>query len=789
MIIKALDRKLLRDLAGMWGQALAIALVIASGVSTFVMSLSTMDSLRFTQQSFYRDYRFADVFASLKRAPQSLARRIAEIPGVESVETRVIATVTVDIRDFPEPVSGQLVSLPDDGRASMNRLYLRQGRLIASGHDDEVIISEAFAQAHRLQPGDSLRVTINGRRKSLTIVGAALSPEYVYQIQPGALFPDYQRYGIFWMGRTPLGAAYDMDGAFNNVVLTLRARSSLPAVIERLDRLLEPYGGLGAYGRDEQLSHKYLSSELKQLENMATLFPVIFLSVAAFLLNVVVSRLLTLQREQIAALKAFGYGNRAVGWHYLKLVMAIALVGVALGVAGGSWMGHGLASLYQDFFKFPYLHYRLAPWVIAAAALISLAAAALGAWQAVRRAARLPPAQAMRPEPPAHYRQTGIERLGLQGLFSQPTRMILRQLERQPFKALLTSLGIAFSCAILIVGSFQKDAIDYMVRVQFGLSQRDDMTVTFVEPTSSRALYDLLSLPGVEYGEGFRSVPVRLRLGHRSYRTGIQGLQADSDLHRLLDTRLRTLSLPPEGIVLTDYLGKKLNAQPGDVITVEVLEGDRPIRKVPVAALVSQFVGLAAYMDNTALNRLLRESNTLSGAYLTVDKRYQPMLYTMLKDTPRIAGTVIKQSAIDSFYETMGDNILVFAFINTLLAGTIAFGVVYNSARISLSERGRELASLRVLGFTRGEVSYILLGELGLLTLLGIPPGFAIGRGLCALLIRAMQSELYRVPLVTEPSTYSFAAVVVLSATVVSGGLIWRKLAGLDLVGVLKTRE
>lgn len=789
MIAKALDRKLLRDLAGMWGQALAIALVIASGVATFVMSLGTMDSLRLTQESFYRDYRFAEVFASLKRAPQSLARRIAEIPGVETVETRVVAAVTLDIPDFPEPISGQLISLPDDGEARLNRLFLRQGRLIAPGGGDEVIVSEAFATAHGLQPGDSMRFTINGRRKALTIVGTALSPEYIYQIQPGAMFPDYQRYGIFWMGRTPLGTAYDMEGAFNSVALTLHAGTPPAEVVERLDDLLDPSGGLGAYGRDDQLSHKYLSSELEQLESMATLFPVIFLGVAAFLLNVVISRLLSLQREQIAALKAFGYSNRAVGWHFLKLVLLITLLGVVLGVAGGRWLGRGLAGIYQDFFRFPYLRYGLGPGVVVAAAAISTAAAALGTWQAVRRAARLPPAQAMRPEPPARYRQTWVERLGAQRLLSQPARMILRQLERRPFKAALSSLGIAFACAILVVGSFQEDAIDYMMRVQFGLSQRDDLTVTFVEPTSRRALYELQSLPGVEYGEAFRSVPVRLRLGHRSYRTGIQGLEPDSDLYRLLDTDLRRIELPPSGIVLTDYLGQELDARPGDVLTVEVLEGSRPVRQVPVAALVSQFVGLAAYMDSAALNRLLREGNAISGAFLVVDEPYQPAVYATLKDTPRIAGTVIKQSAIDSFYETMGENILVFAFINTLLAGTIAFGVVYNSARIALSERSRELASLRVLGFTRGEVSYILLGELGLLTLLGIPPGFLIGRALCAFLTQSMQSELYRVPLVTEPSTYAFAATVVLVAAVLSGWLIWRKLARLDLVGVLKTRE
>lgn len=787
--MKALDRKLLRDFQSMWAQALAIALVIASGVATFVMSISTMDTLRLTQEGFYREYRFAEVFVSLKRAPQSLERRIREIPGVARVETRVIAAVTLDVPNFPEPVTGRLVSIPDDGQATLNRLHLRAGRFIEPGHDNEVVLNETFPAAHGLVPGDTLRVIINGRRKALTIVGIALSPEYIYQIQPGTLFPDYKRYGVLWMGRTPLATAYDMEGAFNNVVLTLFPGTRTEDVLERLDDLLEPYGGLGAYGREDQLSHRYLSGEFEQLEQMAAVFPVIFLGVATFLLNVVFNRLISLQREQIAALKALGYRNGEIGLHYVKLVVVIVLVGVALGLAAGIWLGQALARVYMEFYRFPFLEYRLAPEVVLTATFISVAAGVLGTLYAVRRAALLPPAEAMRPPPPFSYRETWIEHLGLKRILSQPARMILRNLQRQPLKALLSIIGIAFACAILMVGAFQEDAVDYMVKVQFGLSQREDLTVTFVEPAGKRALYELQSLPGVEYGEPFRVVPVRLRFRHHRYRTAIQGVAAEGDLQRLLDTELERIELPPAGIVLSDYLGKLLEARPGDVLTVEVLEGSRPVRRIEVAALVSQYIGVAAYMDIQALNRLLREGNTISGVYLAVDERHQTEIYARLKETPRVAGTVIRQNAIRSFYETLGETLLIFAFVNTLLAGTIAFGVVYNSARIALSERSRELASLRVLGFTRGEVSYILLGELGLLTLLAIPLGFVIGLGLCAYLAAAMESDLYRVPLVTEPSTYAFAATVVLVSTFVSGLIVWRRLAHLDLVAVLKTKE
>ncbi|MBI4683018.1 MAG: ABC transporter permease [Nitrospirae bacterium] len=787
--MKTINRKILRNLWGMKGQVIAIALVIASGVATFIMSISTMQSLKLTQATFYKDYCFAEVFASLKRAPESLRLRIQKIPGIDRIETRVFAAVNIDIPGFPDPATGHIISIPDSGEALLNRLYLRQGRLPEPSREDEVVIGEPFAEAHDFKPGDKIGAVINSRRKSLTIVGIALSPEHIYQMPPGAVFPDFERYGVMWMGRAPLGTAYDLDDAFNNITLTTSPGANINDIIDRLDKLLKPYGGLGAYGRRDQLSHRYLSEEFRQLEQMATIFPVIFLGVATFLLSVVIGRLINLQREEVAVLKAFGYRKLDIGLHFVKLVLSIVLAGVILGIAGGFWLGKWMGTIYMEFYRFPFLKYELHPYVAVIAALVSAMAAILGTMHSLRKAALLPPAQAMRPEPPATYRETLPERLGLKRLLSQPTRMIVRHIGRRPVQSLLSVSGIAFACAIMMVGSFQGDAIDYMVDVQFGLSQREDLTVTFVEPTSRKALYNLKSIEGIEHGEVFRTVPVRLRSGHRSYRTAIQGLESGGDLQRLLNAELKTVALPPSGIALTDHLGDMLGVRAGDMLTVEVLEGSRPVFNVLVAALVSQYIGVSAYMDMSALNRLMREGNAISGVYLAADSQYLQEIFKKLKGIPHIAGTEIREKAIKKFYETMGETILIFTFINTFLAGIIAFGVVYNNARIALSERSRELASLRVLGFTRAEISYILLGELGILTLAAVPLGFLIGRGMCDYIAENLKTDLFRVPLILEANTYAFAATVVLVAACVSGLIVRRRLDHLDLIGVLKTKE
>jgi len=787
--MKAIDKKLWRELWTMRTQVVAISMVIASGVGIFIMSLSTLDSLYDTRESYYRNHHFAHVFATLKRAPLSLTDRIAAIPGVDKVETRVVAYVNLDVAGFDDPVSGHLISLPDDSPGLLNRIYLRGGRLFEPGRDNEVLLSEEFANAHGLEPGDTLRATINGRRKALTIVGLALSPEYIYQIAPGAMFPDYQRYGVMWMARKPLASAYDMDGAFNDVSLTLSRGINEEAVIDRLDDLLEPYGGAGAYPRKDQLSNRFLSEELKQQETIATVFPIIFFGVAAFLLNVVVSRLIGLEREQIAALKAFGYSEFAVGLHYTKLVLMIVAVGILGGIGAGIWMGRGMSHIYMELYSLPFMIYVLRPQVILAATVISMGVAVVGTLYAVRNAAKLPPAQAMRPEPPATYHATLLERLGLKRWFSQPSRMILRHIERRPLKSMLTTLGIAMACGIMMVSGFQEGAINYMIEVQYGMSQRADLVANYTDSTSARSLYSLRNLEGVDHVEGFRVVPAKLQFEHRFYRTSVQGILPDGTLLRLLDTELNRIDLPPQGVVITDYLAELLHIRPGDMLSIEVQEGQRPTVQVAVVGTAKEYMGVNAYMRLEALNSLLKEGNVISGAMLKVDGKYQREVYASLKDMPRIAGVVEQSSAIEAFYDTVAESILFFTFISTLLGASIAFGVVYNSMRIALSERNRELASLRVLGFERSEVAYILLGELALLTLVAIPLGMLIGYGLCAYLAFQFDSDLYRVPLVLGMNVYAFSATVVIVSSIISAIMIWRNLAHLDMVAVLKTKE
>lgn len=398
--MRAIDIKLFRELWSIRSQALAIALVIVSGVGIFIMSLSTLDSLQITREVYYREHRFADVFVNVKRAPLNLVRRIEAIPGVDRIDARVVAPVNLEIENFPEPISGRLISVPYSEQQALNTLYLRKGRQLDPARNDEIILIESFASSHRLEPGDSLSLIINGRKKAMRIVGIALSPEHIYQLPPGALMPDFKRYAVMWMSQRPLSTAYGMEGAFNDLTLTLTRDARAQDVIDRLDHVLAPYGGLGAYGRQDQISHHFLTEEMRQLQTTATAFPIIFFGVAAFLLNIVMTRLINLQREEIASLKAFGYSNLAVGLHYTKLVLIIIAFAVTGGVALGVWLGQNLNEVYTEYYSFPYLQYVLQPGNVLAAVLISIVLALSGTFRAIYNAARLPPAQAMQPAPP-----------------------------------------------------------------------------------------------------------------------------------------------------------------------------------------------------------------------------------------------------------------------------------------------------------------------------------------------------------------------------------------------------
>ena len=790
MSLSPLNKKLFRDLWRMRGQVLAIALVIGSGVATLIMSLTTVEALQATSQAYYQRYQFADVFAYATRAPERLAISLRQISGVQSVQTRITEYVTVDVKGFDEPVVGQVMSIPESGQPLLNQLVLRKGRWITPERTDEIILSEPFAEAHKIKLNDVIDIIMDGNKRQFHVVGYALSPEFIYSIGPGALMPDDKRFGVMWLSREVMEAAFDLDASFNSVALKLMHNASLPAVLAEVDIRLKGYGGISAIGRKDQISNWFVMNEIEQQKTMATILPGIFILVSVFLTNMVLSRLIATERTEIGLLKAFGYSRFQLVWQYTKMVLLICLIGLFLGSLLGALFGRMNTENYAQLFRFPILIYQPSVSSFAFGGLVSVIAVMIGATAAVRTAAQLPPAEAMTPPSPPVYKHALKFNSGLTRWLDQPTRIALRQIGRWPLRSFFTSFGIALSVGLIIMNLQWTDSLDHLSRVYFNEAQRQDIMVGVPNPVSMRAIHDFENLPGVMQAEPMRIVSADLSVGSITHRGAISAILLGSTLQPIYDDAQRSLvDVPESGLMISTRLAAKLNVAIGESIWVEVLEGKRKQFSLPVAGTFETFIALPAFINMRALNRHMGESPSFGYVNLRIDKAQQQQIFASLKKTPRISAVMLRESALNSFKTIVVEHLLVFISMFVMLASILAFGVVYNSTRIALSERARELATLRVLGFSKGEISYVLLGEVMFLVLFGLPLGCLCGWLLVLSMASAFDTEMFRIPLVIEASTFGFAALLVIIAATISAAIVRRRVNHLDLIKVLKTRE
>lgn len=787
--MNALDRKLLRDFRRLWAQALAIALVLACGVAILLTTFGTYGALEETRRAYYERNRFADVFGDARRAPLSLMQDIRAIPGVRAAEARISEFAVLDVPGRIETVTARILSLPARGEAVLNLPVVRSGRLPHPDATDEVAVNAPFATANRLVPGDMFLANLNGHKRALTLTGTLLSPEFIYTIGPGAMMPDNETFGILWMSEYALQAAYDMDGAFNNVTLALSPRTNEQEVTDQLDNLLEPYGGLGAYGRDTQVSNSFIDSELEQQKISATILPPVFYGIAAFLVGMVISRIVALERSEIGLLKAIGYSNATICLHYLMLAGLIAVGGTLIGWGVGTWLARALARLYAQFFDFPYLIYNLSYTAYALSGLLAIAAAGLGAARSALHAARLAPAVAMAPPAPPRFRRTLLDRALAAMQLSQPAMMILRSLMRWPVRSAMTTLGLSLAVAVLVAAGFFSAALDELVDTTFNQSNRQDAMLMFEPDIPETALAEVERLPGVLRAEGQQFHAAVLRHGHREKDVPIEARRPGADLARIIATDGRPVDPPPQGLMLSERLAAQLEVRPGDMIEVELLGKRNETHHVRVAGIVTQYVGLGAYMNLDAFSRMLRQAPRISVANMALDEAALPRLYRVLKDTPELSGLVLLDKMQTSFETTIRQNVTIMTSVYMIVAVLITVGMAYNGARILLSERARELASLRILGFSRGEVSFILLGETMLLAVLAQPLGWLLGAGIATALVTGATSDLYAIPLVLKPAGFARATLVVLGAALISALIVRRRLDTLNLVEVMKTRE
>jgi len=789
MVIRALDRKLGRDLWRLKWQVMAIALLIACGVSVSVMAFSAQRALREAQLKYYADTHFADVFADAKRAPLSLARDLARIDGVAQVDVRLVEVGLLEAPGLARPATARVISLPENEALALNRFVLSKGRMPNPTRTDEVVALKPFLDAAKVKLGDRLTAVIGGRAFTFTIVGAGLSPENVYVPSPESLMPDDAHRAVFWAPRAMVERASGMSGAFNSVALDLAPGASTPATLLAIDRILAPYGGRAAYGREDQISHAYLEAEFKELSTSASILPPIFLAVAAALVHMVIARLIEAEREQIGLLKAFGYRDAEVAAPYLKFAAAIGLLGALAGGLAGAWLGAAIIDMYKLYFRFPVLGMSFNLSAFVAASVASIAAATAGSLLAVRRAAALSPAVAMQPPRPAVYRQGLLDRLVPGRAIDQATRMIVRNLERFPLRAGLTVTGLAASLSLLVGTQFLFSSLDHIIDQAYYQAQRWSDAIAFGEIREARAVHEVRRLPGVFGAEPVRAVAVTVKANGRQERTQISGLEPGALLNRPLDSEGRPLRFLGRGVIISRALGARLGVKPGEAVHLEIVDGRAPAVDLPVTALAEDYSGYAVYMARGELNRLMADGDVVSGAQLLMAPDERAAFYRALDGIPLIVAAASRDDTVASWRQVMTEAFREMITFYVGFAAAIAFGVAYNTSRIALSERGRDLATLRVLGFSRTECVYILLGELMVLGLVAVPLGVLGGNGLAHGLSAAYSREELRLPLTITPWSYAVSLTAYFVAILVAAFAVGRRVWSLDLVSVLKTRE
>ncbi len=788
-MVTGLWRKLPRDLWTLRAQTAALAVLVLCGVAVLVSSWSSYRSLQTASKTHYDRQRMADVFADLNRAPLTLLPRLQTLPAVDTVEPRLVEDVLIDVPNQEEPALGRFVSIPADGKPRLNHLYLRQGRMPLPADIPDVLVHEAFAEAHTVRPGDALTGLFRGRRRTVRVTGIALSPEFVYALNPAVAFPDNKHFGIFWMPRPSLEKITSMEGAFNNVVLKIVPGASEIKTRAFLDALLAPYGCLGSVPRSRQLSAMLVADEIRQQKAQAVFNPAVFLLVAAFLIHIVLSRLVALQRPQIATLKSLGYRDWEIGSYYAALAGGMALVGIGPGLLAGAGLGTFYARLYRDFFRFPELPFSVSGAALGVGVLAGLVPALAGAAVSVQSVFRLTPAQALRPAVPVGFRPGLFSDVPGIRLLSPEERLVVRGLFARPGRLTMTVLGIAAAMALVINGGFWRDTLDTLVRIQFEEANREHLTVLFRDPRPPSALRELARWPGVIAVEGFRSVPVRIRVGQRVREISLHGLAAGSSMSRALTPDGNPVAPPVSGIFLSRYFERDHGVRVGDTVELEVMEGGPRRRQAIVTGFTDDLVGNSATLRLDDLHRLMDEPPVFSSAKLRVEKGHVSPLYARLKASPQVAAVHVMTLLYQGFQETIAGMVEFFTWILIGFAVAIAAAVIYNSARVTLSERGGELAGLRVLGFSPWTTWGLLFSEVAGPVFLALLPGAGLGLFLSWLSSRLVHTEQFHFPLRLSAQTYGMGVLVITGTSMAAGIWLWRAVRQLNLVEALKYHE
>ncbi|MDH3719324.1 MAG: FtsX-like permease family protein, partial [Planctomycetota bacterium] len=760
----------------------------------FVYMRSTFYNLNTAKSQYYAQGRMADFWIDVKKAPLAELSEVSNLTGVTEIRSRIQFFATVDLPHVAKPLNGLVLSLPDHRKSLINDIHLISGSYFTDQRDNEVIVNDAFARRRGIQPGDWIHLILNNRRQELFVVGTAISCEFVYSLGPGAFVPDPEHFGVFYLKRTYAEEVFDFDGAANQVVgrLAPEIRDRPEEFLRRAEQLLDPFGVIGKIGRKDQASHRFLSDEIRGLGVFATYMPAIFLAVAALVLNVLISRLTEQQRTVIGTLKAIGYSNRAIFFHYLKFGMAVGLIGGLVGCIAGYFMAWWVTDLYTNYFEFPELTNRFYPLIYLLAISISLLFALAGSVFGARQAVRLQPAEAMRPKPPQAGRAVWLERLTwLWQRFSFGWRMVVRLIIRHRLRTSVGIFAAAMGSGLLTCGFMLSAAMVFLVDFQYSQIIRSDFDLSLADEQSEAALDEARRLPGVDYAEPLLYVAGTFRYGPYQRKGAVTAIRQGAQLTVPHDARGRAISVPDVGLVMSRKLAELLHVSVGDMITFEPTRGLQRPQQVPIARIAEGYLGMSVYADIEFMSRLIGEELAVNAVQLKTNPAPAAMaaLYRDLKHLPTLQAVNERADVIRNLDANYIEVQNIFIGLLTLFAGVIFFGSILTASIIGLAERQREVATLQVLGHTEWQIGGLFLRESVLVNLTGATIGLPLGYLLTTLLAWYYDTELFRFPVIWSNGIIAKTLLLAMSFTLLAHLIVQRNVSRTNWVEALNVKE
>ncbi len=792
--MSVLDRKLRRDLWHNKAMLLAVVLIVAVGVGCLSGFLATSKNLQSARSSYYQETFLADFWIDLKKAPTTVLPDLLDIPGVASLRARLVTSVMLDLDGVDRPISGQLLSMPPSQQDVINNVILMSGSYFTPGRRNEVLVNHDFATARNIAPGDTLRMVIHGQRKELHVVGTAISSEFVYLMPPGSIVPEPADYGVFYVKQQLAEDAMGFEGACNSLVgfLTPQARQNPQAVLDQLGTALKPYGVFATTPLAQQASNLALSSELSGLSTMATMMPLIFLSVAALVLNVLMTRLAEQQRSIVGTLKALGYGNAVIRAHFLKVGCIVGLCGGLAGCVLGYFMAAGLTVTYKSFFTFPRLDNLFYPGLMLLSVTIALVFGLLGTLRGVAHVTRLNPAEAMHEQPPTQGGSVFLERLPwFWRNLGFRWQLSLRNLFRNRVRTLVGVFAAAMGTALLVCTFGMVDSLQYMANFQFDKILLSDFQLTFRQELDQGAVYEMAATPGVVKVEPLLEVACDFLNGHRSKKGRIMGLVRGAQMTVPRDAKGNAVAVPSAGLLMSRRMAAILDVRPGDSLTITPTKGLQQPRTVRVAQIIDSMFGLSVYADYHYLNTLIHESAAVSALQLRTQMTPKQLrgFLKQCKQYPQLAGIGNRDLQRGLIQKSFVDKLGGMAYPLIFFGAIIFFGSILNASLIGILERKREIATYRVLGYTALEVGNLLLRENILINGAGILLGLPLGWWMLDGMAQQYQNDMYSMPCVIDPQSWIVSVVLAIVFVLLCQCIIQRSISRLNWNEALSMKE